>query len=173
MRPTDSRTTTMAPGVLGCLLLLGAFAGCSDGDDVARADRQAEVAAVGAEVMPFDLDATTHVFTDTPTGGIQDVVADDSSDVANVELIRAHLEDEAARFRVGDFSDPERIHGADMPGLSTLEARFAEIEVELTEIDDGARISYRATDPALVTAIHDWFAAQTLDHGDHAEHGSH
>lgn len=70
----------------------------------------------GAEVMPFDLDATTHMFTDTATGGIQDVVANDPSDGANIELIRRHMEEEAA-----------------MPGLSTLKERIGDITVELTE----------------------------------------
>ena len=32
-------------------------------------DRQAEVAARGAEVMPFDLDRTEHVFEKQPGGG--------------------------------------------------------------------------------------------------------
>lgn len=39
------------------------------------------VAAAGAQVMPFHLEATTHISTDTDTGGIQDIVADDRSDV--------------------------------------------------------------------------------------------
>ncbi len=43
-------------------------------------DRQAEVATRGAEVVPFDLEATTHRFRDTPTGGRHTVVADDPGD---------------------------------------------------------------------------------------------
>ncbi len=118
--------------------------------------------------MPFDLDATTHIFTDTDSGGVQDVVADDPTDVANVELIRQHLEEEAAKFRAGDFSDPEAIHGAGMPGLTTLKERFAEITVELIENDTGATITYRTDDADVVQAIHDWFAAQSSDHSNHA-----
>ena len=83
-----------------------ALAACGS-DETALADRQEAVAEAGAEVMPFDLDATTHVFSDTATGGVQDVVADDPTDTANIDLIRRHLEDEAAKFRAGDFSDPE------------------------------------------------------------------
>ena len=120
--------------------------------------------------MPFDLDATTHVFTDTSTGGTQDVIADDPDDEANIELIRLHLEDEATKFRAGDFSDPEAIHGSAMPGLATLQERFADISVELVETEVGATITYGSDDPAVVEAIHGWFAAQSLDHGDHAQH---
>ncbi|WP_221179057.1 hypothetical protein [Pseudomonas brassicacearum] len=37
--------------------------------------RQAEVADHGKDVMPFSLAATTHIFTKTAEGGIQQVVA--------------------------------------------------------------------------------------------------
>lgn len=140
------------------------------GDDLA--ERQQAVAEAGAEVMPFDLDATTHIFTDTATGGIQDVVADDPDDDANIEAIRLHLDHEASRFQAGDFSDPESIHGPSMPGLAVLKERFDEITIELADTPSGATITYTATDPDVVDAIHAWFAAQTSDHGAHAEHGS-
>jgi hypothetical protein len=130
--------------------------------------RQEIVSERGASVMPFDLDATTHVFDVTDFGGIQTVVADDPSDAAQIELIRAHLRGETERFRAGDFDDPAAIHGDHMPGLATLEANAGAVEVSYRETSDGAQIKYRATDPDLVSALHDWFAAQTSDHGDHA-----
>lgn len=148
---------------------LVALNGCGS-DDQGLADRQRAVAEAGADVMPFNLDATTHVFTDTSNGGVQDVIADDPTDATNIELIRLHLDDEATRFRAGDFSDPEAIHGPGMPGLATLKERYAEISVQLVETDVGARISYSSGDADVVDAIHDWFAAQSTDHGDHAEH---
>ena len=45
------------------------------------ADRRQVVANKGAEVMPFDLDATTHRFLPTPTGGVQQVLPNDPTDV--------------------------------------------------------------------------------------------
>lgn len=143
-------------------------AACGSSDDLA--DRQTVVAEAGADVMPFDLEQTTHVFTDTRTGGRQDVVADDPTDVANIELIRQHLAEEADKFRLGDFSDPEAIHGAAMPGLATLKARFDDIDLDLISTDTGSAIVYTTQDADLVDAIHAWFAAQTNDHGSHAEH---
>jgi hypothetical protein len=157
-------------GVAAFAAVVIVVAGCGS-DDSELAQRQEEVAEIGAQVMPFDLDATTHIFTDTDTGGIQDVVADDADDDANIALIREHLSDEAAKFQAGDFSDPEEIHGAGMPGLATLQSRYAEVSVDLSTTDTGATITYVASDPVLVTAIHDWFQAQTTDHGAHAEHG--
>ena len=157
--------------LIASVVLSVALAGCAS-TDTELAERQEAVAEAGAQVMPFDLDATTHVFIDTATGGTQDVIADDPTDNANIALIREHLEDEAAKFEAGDFSDPEAIHGAGMPGLATLKDRYEEIGVELSSTESGATITYVATDAVLVEAIHDWFKAQTNDHGDDAEHSS-
>jgi hypothetical protein len=154
--------------VIGALSLAVVTVACGSDDDPAT--RRAAVAEVGADVMPFDLDATTHVFTDTPTGGRQDVMADDPTDRASVEQVRSHLAEEADKFRTGDFSDPEAIHGSEMPGLRTLQERFEDIGIEVIDTDDGAAIVYTADDPDLVETIHVWFAAQSSDHGSHAEH---
>jgi hypothetical protein len=133
--------------------------------------RQQTIAERGAAVMPFDLDATTHVFRPTEYGGVQTVVADDPTDGEQIALVRFHLQEEVARFRVGDFGDPETIHGDEMPGLAVLEANFAALETTYRERADGAEVTYRSSDPAVVTALHDWFDAQLSDHGTHAQPG--
>ncbi len=150
------------------LLALGACGG--DGDDDATGDRQAEVADRGAEVMPFDLDATTHRFAPVDDGLVQTVVADDPDDADQVALVRDHLRDEADAFAAGDFGDPATIHGDDMPGLAALRDGHDRIELTYDEVPDGARITYATDDPALVAALHDWAQAQVSDHGEHAEH---
>lgn len=147
------------------------LASCGSSDDLA--ERQEAVAAAGAEVMPFDLDATTHIFTDTDSGGIQEVIADDPADSESIEQIAQHLTEEAAKFQAGDFSDPEAIHGESMPGLAILKDRFDEIDVQLVVGETGSTLTYTASEPELIQAIHDWFTAQTTDHGDHAEHMGH
>lgn len=162
-----TRPTSLAISAIVAVAMLGA---CSrDSSAQALADRQQAVAAAGAEVMPFDLDATTHVFEKNETGGIQRVLADTPGDEAEIELIRLHLEEEANRFRVGDFSDPAAIHGSDMPGLAILAERAPEIGVTVQLIEHGASITYATNEPDLVDAIHDWFDAQVTDHGSHAE----
>ena len=160
-------STSHSIAAVAALLAITASA-CGSNDDLA--DRQAAVAEAGAEVMPFALEATTHIFTDTPTGGRQDVVADDPSDEVNIEQIRLHLVEEADKFRSGDFSDPEAIHGSAMPGLATLKTRYDDITVDLVDTEDGAAIVYTTEYPDVVDAIHSWFAAQASDHGSHAEH---
>lgn len=134
-------------------------------------DRQAAVAKRGAGVMPFDLDRTTHVFTPSASGGVQEVIAEDPDDLDQIRLIRQHLVDEADRFARGDFADPVSIHGDDMPGLRTLRAKYGSMEARYIELADGAKITYASSDPAVVEALHDWFEAQLGDHAEHAKKG--
>jgi hypothetical protein len=54
-----------------------------------------------------------------------------------------------------------------MPGLAELRASARRIDVTYDELEDGAQLTYRTNEPALTTALHDWFAAQTSDHGGH------
>jgi hypothetical protein len=141
-------------------LAAGAACGASDSPSEAELiDQRA------AEVMPFDLDKTTHTFDKLPTGGEQTVAALDPDDAEQVALIREHLLAEAEAFRRGDYSDPAEIHGMDMPGLDQLRAGHREIRVDYTELDDGAQLVYTTTDDTLVEALHAWFDRQTMDHG--------
>ena len=57
----------------------------------ASLERQAEVAAKGAEVMPFNLDKTRHHFEDLADGGLQTVGVLDAADTLTIRLIREHL----------------------------------------------------------------------------------
>lgn len=70
--------------------MLLALVGCqSQTAAPANPTRLAEVAGRGAEVMPFDLERTTHIFKKLDNGGLQQVISDDG-DTAQIELIRAH-----------------------------------------------------------------------------------
>jgi len=141
--------------------------------------RQAEVAARGAQVMPFELAATSHVFTKNRNGGLQQVLVRNPKDKEQLRLVRSHLREIADRFQAGDFSAPAWIHGDAMPGLAQLrQARPGEIAVHYRELRDGARIRYATSNPALVQALHQWFDAQLSDHGadareGHAHHHAH
>lgn len=149
--------------------LVIAAAGCGDGDSLAL--RQAEVAERGAQVMPFDLDATTHTFTKTEDGGVQTVVADDPTDASQIELIRQHLREERDNFARGDFNDPAAIHGHDMDGVADLRAGYHDIAVDYLDRPDGAQLAYRTDRADLVEALHAWFDRQVTDHGPDAEAG--
>jgi hypothetical protein len=154
---TNRTATTFA------LAFFATFAVAAQPSDNAR---QAEVAKRGADVMPFSLAATTHVFTKTADGGIQRVVAKKAADAAQVRLVRQHLREIEAQFRKGDFSGPAHIHGEDMPGLAQLRtAGPGEIAIRHRNVDGGAELSYRTANAGLVSALHAWFDAQVSDHG--------
>ena len=92
------------------------WAGCRSSQPTTLEQRQALVAQKGAEVMPFDLDATTHTFKKTAEGGVQQVVAD-ADDPQKVRLIRVHLQTISTQFAAGNFHDPTMIHGPEMACL--------------------------------------------------------
>lgn len=119
--------------------------------------------------MPFSLEQTTHIFTKTEKGGLQQVIVKEVSNTEQVKLMQAHLSKISRNFAQGDFSDPARIHGEDMPGLAELRrAKPGEIKVEYKELSNGAQIAYATDDPVLIEAIHRWFDAQLSDHARHA-----
>ena len=115
--------------------------------------------------MPFDLGRTTHVFQMTQTGGILRVVVKDPKDTKQIELVRQHLQDEAARFQKGDFSDPATLHGQNMPGIRELAADPSHFNVKYTTLRNGAQIAFSSRDMRVITAIHRWFGAQLSEHG--------
>lgn len=141
------------------------------------AQRQADVARRGAQVMPFDLAKTTHVFAKTAGGGTQRVVAKDPKDVEQVRLVRSHLRAVGPQFRRGDYGAPEQIHGASMAGLEALRrAPPGAISVRYADTPAGGMLTYASRDPELIAALHRWFDAQLSDHGadamaGHTHHG--
>ena len=149
------------------VILLG-LVGCqSQAVTPASPARLEKVAAQGAEVMPFDLERTTHIFKKLDNGGLQQVVSD-NQDARQITLIREHLAAEAQRFSQGNFHDPQLIHGENMAGLHQLITGYQHLTVQYSVIENGAQILYTTTDPDLVTALHQWFDAQVADHGPHA-----
>lgn len=151
------------------LAAAAAFAAPAGAADV---QRQAEVAKRGPDVMPFSLRATQHVFTKTPDGGVQKVVARNTVDIEQVKLVRGHLRDIQTQFLKGDFSGPTHIHGAEMPGLADLKSsKPGQIAIDYKEVAGGAELTYRTADAKLATALHSWFDAQVSDHGPDAMAG--
>lgn len=140
----------------------------------ADAGRQAGVAERGRDVMPFSLKDTTHIFTKTADGGTQRVVVKDAANADQTKLVRAHLREIEQQFRKGDFSGPSHIHGKDMPGLDALRtAKPGQIAIAYRDVDGGAELAYRSSDPKMIAALHKWFDAQLSDHGADAMEGHH
>ena len=139
--------------------------------EMASEERQTEVAERGEDVMPFNLHDTRHHFVKNAKGGIQQVLARDSGDVNQIQLVQIHLKEIREQFLQGDFSGPAHIHGNDMPGLRELQkSEPGQIKITYQEINSGAELYYETSNIELVDAIHLWFDAQLSDHGKDASH---
>ena len=148
----------------GLLILLSIC--CSQPLLAEMTDQQQKVAQRGAEIMPFCLAKTQHQFSKTKTGGVQRIVSRDSQDQVQILLIQQHLQQLSEMFTQGDYSDPEKIHGASMPGLSRLKsAKTGEIHILYQAEPKGASLVFTSKNPAMIKAIHQWFDAQVHDHG--------
>ena len=142
----------------------------------ASESRLDEIVQRGIHVMPFDLELTTHIFSKTATGGVQEVIVKNPDNCEQIELIREHLTKISDEFQLGDFSKPAKIHGDNMPGLKELrKAKVNQITVVYKDLPHGARITYSTDAPFLIIAIHQWFESQLSDHSRHAisGHSSH
>ena len=151
----------IVPLVAGILILIGStnlFAG----------SKQERVHHMAHGVMPFDISRVVHIFRMTESGGVQQVVAKDPKATDQITLIQQHLQHEAQRFQKGDYSDPAKLHGADMPGLKELEAGAPGIKVTYEALPLGAEIRFETSDLHLLTALHRWFGAQLSEHGSDA-----
>lgn len=139
---------------------------------MADAQRKSQVSELGKDVMPFSLPATTHFFSKTAEGGVQQVVAKKANDTDQVKLVRQHLKEIRTQFLKGDFSGPGHIHGTDMPGLDELrQAKPGQVAIAYKDVKSGAELSYKTANPSLVIALHKWFDAQLSDHGNDAKEG--
>ena len=145
-----------------CIAAVVFSAGCSAAPSETR---QEHIHDMGRDVMPFALAKTTHIFQMTEQGGIERVIVKDPMDSDQIKLIQQHLQQEAAAFQKGDYSDPARLHGEEMPGLAALQNEAARVRVTYTTLPTGAEITFETADTHLLTAIHQWFGAQLSEHG--------
>lgn len=132
---------------------------------LADTTRQEHVHQMAHSVMPFDVSKTVHIFRMTEAGGVQQVIAKDPNANDQIALIQQHLQHETEKFQQGDYTDPARLHGADMPGLKELHAGASRIKVSYAALPSGAQITFETTDLQLLTALHRWFGAQLSEHG--------
>ncbi len=150
---------TMIPVVILLFVDTGAFA----------QTKQEQVHHMSHQVMPFDMTKTIHVFNMTESGGVQKVLAKTPKEADQIRPIRRHLGHEAEMFKHGNYSDPTKLHGVDMPGIAELSANPSKVKVSYSDLPEGAQIIFEAKDLSMVTAIHRWFGAQLSEHGSDAK----
>lgn len=131
----------------------------------------AAVQARGMEVMGVSQTASSHVFEDLPDGGRIVYTADTPTDSQAVATIRAHLRDIAGAFAAGDFSQPARVHGRDVPGSAVLAQRRATVRYTMTERPAGGELRIVTTDPATLAAVREFLQFQRNDHRAPAHEG--
>lgn len=148
--------------LIGCLF----FSATAWALEQAHPEHMNEVHQRMQQLVPFSLNKTLETFTKTVHGGIQHIVAKSADDTKQIQLIQAHLRKLAGEFAKGDFSMTERIHGSEMPGLTVLKtAKPDDIKFEYKALPDGAQIHYSTEYLQFVQALHLWFDAQKIEHG--------
>ncbi len=130
----------------------------------AASGRQEQVRQKSMHVMPFSMDATLHTFAPTSSGGVMTVTVR-KANPAQLVLVRSHLRHEASAFAGGHYNDPAEIHGGSMAGLAELQRGARYVNVAYAEIHNGATVTFRTKNKRLISAVHQWFAAQVSDHG--------
>jgi hypothetical protein len=154
-------------GILQCLIVVQAIEHAP-----AKPINQEQLQAI----VPYAVKGTVQTFTKTVHGGVQHVVIKSADNTSQIKLIQAHLQKRAEQYKAGDYSVTERLHGAAMPGLAQLKtAKADDIKVQYQALDNGGQIHFSTEYPQFVQALHEWFDAQTQDHGnpDIPGHNSH
>jgi hypothetical protein len=117
------------------------------------------------QAVPYALDQTLQTFSKTVHGGVLHVVAKSADNTRQIKLIQDYLLKMANDFRKGDFSETERMHGANMPGLAQLKmAETDDIKYEYKALANGAQIHFSTEYPQYDQALHEWLEAQMSDH---------
>ena len=107
---------------------------------------------------------STHSFRLFADGGAIELRANDGSDRAAVDAIRAHLQQVAAQFRKADFSTPAFVHGYRPDGVARMERARAAIDYRYESLDRGGRIRITTKSAEARSAIHDFLRFQVTEH---------
>ena len=131
----------------------------------AAQDPHAGMHARGAAVMGFDQHKTAHHFYLFEDGGAIDIAVKDEADTVNRDAIRAHLPHIAMMFGAGNFEAPMLIHGTrTVPGSAGLAKLKEKIIYRYVETPKGGRVDITTTDPAALTAVHEFLRYQIGEH---------
>jgi len=127
-------------------------------------DAQSQMNERGEKGMGFSQSATTHHFVLKANGGVIEVGANDSADVASREEIRMHLRHVAQAFQSGDFDIPMFVHDAVPSGVPEMKRLQKEIRYTFEESSSGGRVVIYSADKDAVAAIHDFLLFQIKEH---------
>ena len=153
--------------VIALLLLAGAAGLCWAGGHSQKGGAQrdkndaAETGPPNGGTEAFDPRAVNQATTETASGGIRRVVANESSDAKQIGLIRSNLKALADRFGPGSFAAPSEAGGPAARAVAVLRSAAPEqLRAQYLEVRAGAEVRYSSADPAIAAALRDWLAAQ-------------
>lgn len=117
------------------------------------------------QLVPYALEKTVQTYTKTVHGGVQHIMVKPPADAKQIKLVQTYLKKLAEDFKKGDFTQTERIHGPNMPGLALLKrATTDDIKIVYEDLPNGGQIHFSTEYPTYDQALHEWFDAQTSEH---------
>jgi hypothetical protein len=118
----------------------------------------------GEKGMGFSQTATTHHFYLNESGGIIQVEANESTNMANRDDIRLHLRHIAHAFQTGDFDIPMFVHDTVPPGVPEMKRLQKQIRYVFEETPNGGRVVIASANAKALAAIHRFLQVQIEEH---------
>ena len=167
MTSRDRSSGHQAPGTWMLAMLLSAMLVLSSscaltGRGFGLTNHQTAGDTSSAQGPSFDRASMSRSFQTTDIGGVELVVARDVANQEELGQARAYLKDEVARFQQGQYDDPAKTHGMEMPGSKALEGGYGRVRVSYSDLPNGGQVTYMAPDAELVQALHAWFERRQM-----------
>jgi hypothetical protein len=118
----------------------------------------------GDKAMGFSHDKATHHFSLYTDGGAIEVNANDATDTETRDQIRSHFKHIVTMFADGNFEIPMLVHDKNPPGADVMTRLRAQINYNLEETPQGARIRIKSDSKEALGGIHKFLAFQIKDH---------
>ena len=114
------------------------------------------------------LSASSHRYVILPDGVDMVMTAESDTDTATITAIQTHMQDEAARFRAGDYADEMAMVSADL--IAALRDHQADITVTVVAAGATSTIQFRSQDSATVAWLKTWADQMSAHNTDHSMH---
>jgi hypothetical protein len=103
-----------------------------------------------------------------PDGVDMVMTAESDTDSATITAIQTHMQDEAARYRAGDYGDDMAMVSADL--IAALRDHQADITVTVVAAGATSTIQFRSQDSATVAWLKTWADQMSAHNTDHSMH---
>ena len=114
------------------------------------------------------LSASSHQYVAQSDGVDMVMTAEPATDTATITAIQAHMQDEATRFRVGDYGDDMAMVSDDL--IAALRDHQTDITVTVVVAGATSTIQFRSQNSATVALLKTWADQMSTHHTDHSMH---